>query len=63
MSGGGLCEGPCGKVFGMSLLVRFNGQVLVRSEALILVDRGKVGSEVSDKLAAYDGVHCSLYAL
>ena len=47
----------------MSLLVRFNGQVLVRSEALILVDLGKVGSEVSDGLAAYDGVHCSLYAL
>ncbi len=37
-----------GKVFRMSLWVRFYGLVLVRSEGLILVDLGKVGLEVSE---------------
>ena len=57
------CVKGLGKVFGMSLLVRFNGQVLVRSERLSLANHGKVCLEVSKGLAAYEGVHCSLYAL
>ncbi len=42
------CVKDLGKVFRMSLWVRFYGLVLVRSEGLILVDLGKVGLEVSE---------------